>query len=100
MNSQPSVSNFKIFSRSLEQFFLTVGQNNFDKKIPLSAWNSGFLHLSSRRKNQGGQSFYKIVLLSFQETFLKIALLNEIRGEKLFHEAHTNLRIEIRLQKD
>ena len=30
----PSVSNFKSFSRSLEQFFLTVGQNNFGNKIP------------------------------------------------------------------
>ena len=28
-NSRPSASNFKSFSRSLEQFFLTVGQNNF-----------------------------------------------------------------------
>ena len=27
--------NFKSFSRSLEQFFLTVGQNNFGNKIPL-----------------------------------------------------------------
>ena len=34
-NSQPSASNFKSFSRSLEQFFLTVGQNNFGNKIPL-----------------------------------------------------------------
>ena len=34
-NSRPSVSNFKFFSRSLEQFFLTVGQNNFGNKIPL-----------------------------------------------------------------
>ena len=31
----PSVSNFKIFSRSLKQFFLTVDQNNFSNKIPL-----------------------------------------------------------------
>ena len=29
-----SASNFKTFSRSLEQFFLTVGQNNFRNKIP------------------------------------------------------------------
>ena len=28
------VSNFKSFSQSLEQFFLTVGQNNFGNKIP------------------------------------------------------------------
>ena len=33
-NSRPSASNFKSFSRSLEQFFLTVGQNNFINKIP------------------------------------------------------------------
>ena len=32
-NSRPSASNFKSFSRSLEQFFLTVGQNNFGNKI-------------------------------------------------------------------
>ena len=34
-NSWPSASNFKSFSRSLEQFFLTVGQNNFSNKIPI-----------------------------------------------------------------
>ena len=33
-NSRPSASNFKKNSRSLEQFFLTEGQNNFGNKIP------------------------------------------------------------------
>jgi hypothetical protein len=33
-NSRPSDLNFKSFSQSLEQFFLTVGQNYFDNKIP------------------------------------------------------------------
>ena len=33
-NSWPSALNFKRFSRSLEHFFLTVGQNNFGNKIP------------------------------------------------------------------
>ena len=33
-NSQPSASNFISFSTSLEQFFLTVGENNFGNKIP------------------------------------------------------------------
>ena len=33
-NSRPSASNFKFFSRSLERFFLTLGQNNFGNKIP------------------------------------------------------------------
>ena len=32
-NSRPSASNLNIFSRSLEQFFITVGQNNFGNKI-------------------------------------------------------------------
>jgi hypothetical protein len=34
----------KSFSRSLEQFFLTVGQNNFGNKIPR------FSHLKRRLK--------------------------------------------------
>ena len=34
-NSRPSASDFKSFSWSLEQFFLTVGQNNFGNKIPI-----------------------------------------------------------------
>ena len=34
-NSRPSASNFKRSSRSLEQFFLKVGQNNFGNKIPV-----------------------------------------------------------------
>ena len=34
-NSQPSASNFKSVSQSLEYFFLTVGQNNFGNRIPL-----------------------------------------------------------------
>ena len=29
-----NTNNFKSFSRSLEQFFLTVGQDNFGNKIP------------------------------------------------------------------
>ena len=32
-NSRPSALNFKSFSRSLKQLFLTVGQNNFGNKI-------------------------------------------------------------------
>ena len=38
-NSRPSVSNFKSFSQSLDQFFLTVGQNNFGNKIPFLKLN-------------------------------------------------------------
>ena len=39
-NSLPSASNFNLFSRLLEQIFLTVGQNNFGNKIPLLYKNS------------------------------------------------------------
>ena len=42
-NSQHSASHFKSFSRSLGQFFLTVGQNNFGNKIPRFRFqDSGF----------------------------------------------------------
>ena len=34
-NSWPSALNFKCFSQSLEQFFITVGQNNYGNKIPM-----------------------------------------------------------------
>ena len=33
-NSLPSASNFKSFSETLDQSFLTVGQSNFGNKIP------------------------------------------------------------------
>ena len=35
VNSRAPTWNFKSFSQSLEQFFLTLGQNNFGNKIPL-----------------------------------------------------------------
>ena len=38
----------QIFSRSLEQFFLTVGQNNFGNKIPILSY---FLVLKSINRN-------------------------------------------------
>ena len=53
-NSRPSASNFKSFSRSLEQFFLTAGQNNFGNKIP-------FLN---------GSSHLRISDLTFKSTLL------------------------------
>ena len=35
-NSWPAASKFKRFSRKLEHFFVTVGQNNFGNRIPFS----------------------------------------------------------------
>ena len=43
-NSRPSASNFKKKSRSLEQFFLTVGHNNFGKKNTISNFSCRFLN--------------------------------------------------------
>ena len=37
--------NFKSFFRSLQQFFLTVGQNNFGNKIPLVTFSPNFFHV-------------------------------------------------------
>ena len=47
-NSRPSGSNFKKFSWSQEQFFLTVGQNNFGNKIP---WLLFFLYVNMSNLN-------------------------------------------------
>ena len=45
-NSQPLASNFKSFSRSLDNFFFTVGQNYFGNKIPSIA--TTFLRLNKK----------------------------------------------------
>ena len=39
-NPRPPALNFKRFSQSLEQFFLTVGQNNFGNKLPFFLYSS------------------------------------------------------------
>ena len=56
-NSQPSVSNFKSFSRSLKQFFLTASQNNFGNKIPLCSFSSSPLVLWCQHMQQSSE-FY------------------------------------------
>ena len=54
-NSWPSASHFKSFSRSPEQFFLRVGQNNFGNKIPISGTN-GFCYTVSHSRLKNGQN--------------------------------------------
>ena len=41
-------SSFKIFSRSLQQFFLIVGQNNFGNKIPFLSLHLIFFSLENK----------------------------------------------------
>ena len=66
-NSRPSASNFKSFSQSQEQFFLTVGQNNFGNKIPFL--HGKILHIlqivSKRSQILGLRFFLKTKLLNF-----------------------------------
>ena len=70
-NSRPSASNFKSFSRSLEHFFLTVGQNNFGNKIPFPRSCKFFLcHLQSvsntmHRDRFQSNTFHINILRSF-----------------------------------
>ena len=59
--SQPSFSNFKSFSLSLEQHFLTVGQNNFGNKIPLfSLFGNGCLTTVWNDKPRTRQQFVNV----------------------------------------
>ena len=79
-NSRPSASNFKSFSRSIEQFFLIVGQNNFGKKIPF--------FLKSRLHDH--------MTFIFRPLFVKLSFLIIIQSDlilmghekKLFFEAN------------
>ena len=51
-NSLHSASNFKSFSQSLEQFSLTVGQNNFGDKIPfITSKISAYVIVYSKKKD-------------------------------------------------
>ena len=51
-NSQTSASNFQSFSWSLEQLFLTGGQKNFGKKIPLQTLRRTCLDIFHWNKQQ------------------------------------------------
>ena len=68
-NSQPSTSNFKSFSRSLEQFFLTVGRNNFGNKIQ-------FLYLWTDAK--AFQKLKNSWETSYHEMSMMLTLLNKM----------------------
>ena len=87
-NSRPSASNFKSFSRSQEQFFLTVGQNNFQnipslcnpwqrlshiKKLGVSSYTLGdltiFFHIS-----KSSNSFTNFELLYYSSVRPKFGI--------------------------
>ena len=71
-NSWPSSSNFKSFSRSLEQFFLTEGQNNFDNKIPF--------HQSFNET-----SMYFFLIIPIESTYLVVKFLSAMQRKFSWH---------------
>ena len=94
--SCPSASNFKIFSLSLEQFFLTVGQNNFGNKIPLIFFSQQNMRKIYRRIgewNYFALSWYvfhcsliqnlAVVLPSSSRLFLLATCINLFFSERL-----------------
>ena len=91
-NSRPSVSNFKTFSQSLKQFFLTVGQNNFGNKIPFGTSNF-FLHnmkiwllmSSTKQIKRNAVSLHISQLVWWQLIFLIISLLFYCRTNHHLH---------------
>ena len=92
-NSRPSALKFKSFSSSLEQFFLTVGQNNFDNKIPFFFTPFFFLSLIQSvysrvarvcKSDKGGPNKYSKIWT----TFLKSRLNCSLPGEYPFYFDH------------
>ena len=80
-NSLPSASNFKSFSRSLDQFFLTVCQNNFGSKILFSqnieikCLHSYFIFSNFRSELAG--LLRECLVLAPPAVFLALAILNQ-----------------------
>ena len=68
-NSRPSASNFKSFSQSLEQFFLTIGQNNFCNKIPIKS-------VLSTHKNKMQKILFPSLFLLFHVCIVVVCLID------------------------
>ena len=64
-NSLSNHLNFKSFSRSLEQFFLTVGQNNFGNKIPFLHTTTAYTVFNSKSEKDIVSFFF-----AYQVTYL------------------------------
>ena len=72
-NSQPSASNFKSFSRSLEHFFLALGQNNFGNKISLPKEKKNIYQLKNEsifRSMNKGKERWQLNLNFFRKNIL------------------------------
>ena len=89
-NSRPSALNFKSFSRSVEQFFLTLGQNNFGNKIPIDNPHHWHLELKINHK-QTSPEFPKMCIAPMEETekdlhgVLNITIKTEYISRSKYH---------------
>ena len=93
-NSRTSASNFKKNSRSLEQFFLTVGQKNFGNKIPFHTSKFQILPF-----DWSGGSPFKIGLNFFEErSKTAISLLSVVLWE-ISCDMFDIITIQIRFNK-
>ena len=90
--SRPSASNFKSFSRSLEQFFLTVGQDNFRNKWQCSCQLHKYSEVSNfkstnslKRKNkkflQSGSTRFLLVMLSSDLCLYSSSLIGTVNKQ-------------------
>ena len=88
-----SASNFKSFSRSLDQFFLTVGQNNFGNKIPVFKLSLRYLKIlnnfdfadmfkSEIVNIRAEKKSLMEIRISYVEYFVKFALAGNILFRK------------------
>ena len=88
-DSRPSASNFKIFSRSLEQFFLTVGLNNFYNKIQFFWLHCELLASSTQLE----KIIAKSVKFSWANTSIQC-----VRSTEYFFQRHTVVNISHRIK--
>ena len=89
-NSCPSASNFKSFSPLLEQFFLTVGQNNFGNKIPIVNVFHNWTNVCQTSEDTG---FYTIKLdtLKSKPLWNHILFYFDILGTQMLNKLGTSL---------
>ena len=95
---------FKSFSWSLEQFFLTVGQNNFGNKIPFSPFFKYFVRCVTRGKtkdlrktffNAENQAGYLTWPIFFHELYLvKEPICYTIFEPYLFKANHQSCKMK------
>ena len=77
---------YKSFSRSVEQFFLTVGQNNFGNKIPflysLTYWIPGLLaqYKTSKEMNSRIATLSSCIFNTLPSTKLNSIIFSVLRG--------------------